>query len=346
MTLYPWYTKRERVMSATDIKASAYAAAAVDRACESASRRVEALTHRKFYPWTGTRYRDWPNDQSARTGRLWLDSDELISLTALESPEGTSISTDDVQLEPNGSGPPYTRLELDRSSSAAFSIDSTSQRSIVITGVFGYRNDEESAGTLASSMSSSVTTLTGAASRYGVGDLLRVGDERMIVTDRTWATTGQTATLTSSNAAQSMAVSDGTAFVTGEELLIEAERLFVLAITGNTLVVQRAWSGSTLAAHSGATIYHQRALTVTRGAVGTTAASHSSSDAVYRWLPPAPVEQLSTAYALDTFYQESAGYARTVGAGEHIRIATGRRIAQLEEEVYGGYARKARTRAV
>ena len=95
-------------MSASDIKASAYATAAIDAACESASRRVEKLTHRIFYPAVGTRYRDWPNDQDARYGRLWLDQDELISLTSLESPEGTAIDTDDVLLEPNGSGPPLT----------------------------------------------------------------------------------------------------------------------------------------------------------------------------------------------------------------------------------------------
>jgi hypothetical protein len=346
MTSYPWYTTRERVMSAPDIKASAYATAAIDAACESSSRRVERLCHRIFYPQVAVRYRDWPNDQGARYGRLWLDTDELISLTALESPNGTAIATASVLLEPNGSGPPYTRLELDRSTAAAFSAGSTSQRAIEITGVFGYRNDEESAGTLAGSISSGATTLTGAGARYGVGDLLRIGTERLIVTDRSFATTGQTGTLASSNAAQSLAVSDGTAFVIGEELLIDAERLLVLAIAGNTLTVLRAAGGSTLAAHAAATIFHNRVLTVVRGAVGTTAAAHTAADPVFRWTPPGPVRQLATAYALDMFFQEGAGYARVIGADDNQRQISGRAITNLEESVYGAYARKIRMRAV
>lgn len=334
-------------MAAPDVKASAYASAQVDAVIEAASRRVERLCHRVFYPTVATRYFDWPNDQDARYGRLWLDQHELISLTSLASPVGTAISTGSVLLEPNGTGPPYTRLELDRGTSAAFSMGNTSQRAIAVTGVFGYRNDEQSAGTLTTSPSSSATTIGVAGALYGVGDLLRIGTERLIVTERAWAFTGQTGTLTSSNAAQSLPVADSSVFVVGEELLLDAERMLVLAVQGsNTVIVQRAWSGSTLAAHVGANIYYSRTLTVTRAAAGTTAASHTAADAVYRWTPPGPVRQLATAYALDQFFQEGAGYARTVGSGESERQMSGRALVNLEESVYGMFARKIRARAV
>lgn len=342
----PWYTTRERVMAAPDIKASAYAAAAVDTACDAASRRIERLCHRIFYPAVDTRYFDWPNDQDARFGRLWLDQHELISLTSLASPSGTAISTANVLLEPNGGGPPYTRLDLNRGTSAAFSMGNTSQQAIVVTGVFGYRNDEESAGTLAASPSSSSATIGVSGALFGVGDLLRIEDERLIVTGRSWSTSAQTGTLASSNAAQTLAVSDGTAFVAGEELLLDGERVLVQDISGNNLTVRRAWSGTTLAAHTGATIYYSRTLTVARGACGTTAAGHGISTAVYRWVPPSGVRQLATAYAIDQFFQEGAGYARTIGSGENERAMSGRAIVNLEDAVYGQYGRKARTRAV
>jgi hypothetical protein len=341
-----WYATRENVMSAPDIRASAYASAQIDAAVESASRRVDKLCHRTFYPWTGTRYFDWPSDQNAGAWRLWLDHNELISLTSLESPPGTTISTTDVLLEPNTSGPPYNRIDLSRGTSAMFSLDSTPQRSIKVTGVFGYANDEQTAGTLASSPTSSSTTITVAGAAYGVGDLLRIGTERLTVTDRAWGTSGQTGTLAASNAAQTLAVSDGTAFVTGEELLLDSERVFVRDISGNNLTVHRAWGGSTLAAHTGATIYYSRTLTVSRGQVGTTAASHSSSDVIYRWLPPGPVRALTVAYALDQFFQEGAGYARTIGSGGAERTVGERGIKALEEDVYGAYGRKNRMRAV
>src|SRR5690606_22447868 len=57
----PWYTTRETVKAALDYKETARNDAQVDRAIESASRAVEGLLHRRFYPETATRYFDWPN---------------------------------------------------------------------------------------------------------------------------------------------------------------------------------------------------------------------------------------------------------------------------------------------
>jgi len=118
-------------------------------------------------------------------------------------------------------------------------------------------------------------------------------------------------------------------------------------IAGNTLVVTRAWDGSTIAAHSvGATVYAPRMLTVQRAALGTTAATHLTSASVYRWDPPGPVRQLCVAEALTDLLQGRSGYARTAGAGENEREATGRGLKDLRERVYVSHGRKARTRAV
>ena len=189
-------------------------------------------------------------------------------------------------------------------------------------------------------MSSSASTLT-LNDPIGIGSIVSLGSERVIVTARSWVSSGQTASaLTAAVNAQSITVSDGSAFLAGEELIVDSERLLVRDIVGNTLTVQRATSGSALAAHSnGATIYWARSCEVERGALGTTADSHTSGDALGIYRAPALAEQLTIAYALDRRAQESAGYARTVGQGESERQVSGRGIRELEQRIVAAYGR-------
>ena len=49
--------------------------------------------------------------------------------------------------------------------------------------------------------------------------------------------------------------------------------MLITDIAGNNLIVKRQKSGSTLAAHTGSTIYAPRQVTITRGDLGTTAGS-------------------------------------------------------------------------
>jgi hypothetical protein len=184
----------------------------------------------------------------------------------------------------------------------------------------------------------------------GVGSLLRIDGERVIVTGRANLDTGQTlggTGLTTQNSAVTVTVQSGAVFAAGEAILIDGERMLVEDIAGNTLVVKRAWDGSTIAAHSvGATIYAPRTLTVQRGALGTTASTHLTAATVYRWDPPGPVRQLCVAEAVTDLMQGRSGYARTAGAGESEREVAGRGINDLRSRVYTSHARKARTRAV
>lgn len=62
-----WYTTREDVMSAQDIKATAYSGREIDRAIDAGARAVEALLHRVLYPWLGSRYFDYPGTQGTPT---------------------------------------------------------------------------------------------------------------------------------------------------------------------------------------------------------------------------------------------------------------------------------------
>ncbi len=217
-------------------------------------------------------------------------------------------------------------------------------------GVHGYRADEEPAGELAAAISStSATALTVSdASLVGVGSILRVDTERMIVTSRGWTTSAQTlqTPLTASAANVGVVVSDGTAFFPGEALLLDSERMSIVDIAGNTLTVKRAQDGSVLATHTGSTIYVSRALTVTRGALGTTAATHSSGADLARHVPPPLVTELAIAEATVGLLQAGAGYARVIGAGENQREARGVGLADLRKRCRTAHGLKARHYAV
>lgn len=343
-----WYCTREDVKSSSDFKETARNNVQVDRAIEAASRSIESFLHRKFYPTVATRYFPFPNSQYARPWRLWLDADELISVTTLTS-AGVAISSNDYFLEPANSGPPFTYIELDLDSSAAFGGASTHQRSIAIAGVFGHSADEESAGALAEALDSSETGVDVTDSAViGVGQIIKADSERMIVTGKTMLTTGQTlqTPLTASAANVLVAVTTGSAYNTGETILLDSERMLIEDIAGNNLIVKRAYDGSVLAAHSGSTIYAPRTLIVQRGALGTTAASHNTSTSIVKHVVPGLVHELAVAESVNAVVQESAGYARASGSGDNqqelIRIG----LDDIRDRAYTAYGRKVRSRAV
>lgn len=347
----PWLATREEIKAELDVKETARSNARIDRALADATEAVHGLCHRIFYPVVATRYFDWPGPQYARPWRLWLDANEVISVTTLTS-GGTIIAASDYFLEPNQYGPPYNRVEIDLDSSAAFGGGDTHQRDITITGLFGYRNDETTLGATAEALDTSETGIdvdAATSAAVGVGSLLRIDSERVIVTGRAQLDTGQNlgGNLTASNSNTTVPVASGAAFAVDEVILIDSEKMRIDDIAGNNLTVTRPWDGTALAAHTtGADIYAPRTLTVERGALGTTAAAHTTSATVYRWDPPGPARQLCVAEALTDLLQGRSGYARTAGSGESEREVTGRGIGDLRKRVYVSHGRKARTRAV
>lgn len=350
----PVYATREDVMRALDVQPTARSARQIDRALQSASRDVDALCHRVFYPRIDTKFFDWPDSQYRPSWRVWLDDSELISLTSVTS-GGRAIPLDDVLLEPNRTGPPFTRVEINIGTSAEWGGGETHQRDITLTGLWGYSLDETETGTLTSATSETDTTLTvdGPASAVlGVGSILRIDQERMLVTGRTMTPTGQplAADLAMQKNAVTVTVADSSGFAVDETILIDGERMLITDIAGTTLVVDRAADGSTLAAHTaGATIYAPRALTVTRGALGTTAATHVSGAPVVRWDPPGLVQDLTIAEAMNRLTNEQAGYARTRRTGEsrtNDQALAARDLPALREQTYHALGRKARHRGV
>jgi hypothetical protein len=339
------YATREDVSSA--LGDTARPAASVDRAIQAASRSVEHLTHRRFYPTLTTRYFDWPNYQYARSWRLWLDADELISVTTLTS-GGVAIAAADYFLEPVNDGPPFTSIDLDLAGPGSYGGGDSPQQSVAVLGLFGYRNDQAPAGALETAISSASATTIDITdgSLIGVGDTLTIDTERLLVTERGWLTSAQTGSLTASNADRTLAVATGSAFHVGETLLIDSERLLITDIAGNNLTVKRAQAGSVLAVHTTATIYTSRVLTVVRGALGTTAATHLDASAITRLDVPPLIRAFVIAHAINQVLQESGGYSQSTGSGDTKADAPGGGLDALRKDVYNTHGRKARMRAV
>ena len=353
----PVYTTRETIKRALDQGEMARNNRNIDRCILSASRNAEALCHRIFYPHIDEKRFDWPNGQGAVPWRLWLDDNSLISVSTLAS-GGTVIAPSDFVLEPHRTGPPYSRLEINISSSASFGTGDTHQQDISITGLWGVHDDHHIVGVTAEALDASETTMDVTAevsADVGVGAILKIDNERMLVVDRSSLDTGQDvggAGLTATKGSTSLTVADGTQFAVDEVIVVEAERMLITEIVGNILTVERAFEGSIPAAHvAGTDIYAPRTLKVVRGALGSTAATHDLGASVGVWRTPAPLRQYVTAEAIHELMQEQTGWFRTMSAssifgGTAKRAATVEALVDYRDQLYRTWGRKARTRTI
>lgn len=341
-----WYTTREAVKRAADIKGSDLDAS-VDSCIDQASREIEGLTHRRFIPISATRYYPWPQRDPRRFYVLHLDEDLLsVDTNGLtrEGDDATAIAATDFFLEPANLGPPYSRIEIDLASSAYFASKDTHQRAVRVTGSWGYGNDTIAAGTLAEADDGSETALdVSDGSLIDVGDTLLIGSEQFFVSGRSTLDTGANTNgaLTATRSQTTVTVTDGTKVKAGEMVLINSERFYVQSVTGNDLAVIRAYDGTTLAAHDDAQdVYCFRTLTVTRGENGTTAAAHDNATAISKYQPPADIRELCKALALAYYETGKGGWTGVVGGGE--RAIESRQVAlnKLRDRVQRRYQRR------
>lgn len=348
-----WYATREDVKNALDFVETARNNRQVDRAIEAASRSIERLTLRKFYPQTTTRTFDWPDRSGSRPWRLWLDGNELASVTTL-TVAGEAIAATDFFLRPD-TGPPFTHVEIDLASAASFSAGDTHQRAISIAGVYcGCPLEDESVGSLTANLDADVndTAAVSWTQNIGVGDILKIGSERLIVTGRSMVDSTQNlqGDMDANMADDLVAVTTGSAFLVDQVILIGTERMLITDIAGNNLTVKRAVDGTVLAAHTGAVdIFTYSGVDVDRAQLGTTLAAHVTGAAVTRHVVPGPVNTLCVAEAINQLQQETSGYARLVGPEEmgiRERAQIGAGLPALRDEVRTMYGRRARVKAV
>jgi len=340
----PVYTTREAVKESMDWKETARNNALVDRAVQSAARDIEGALHRRFYPELTTRRWDWPNYSLSPSWVLELDDNELISIDTLTA-GGVVIPSTNYKLrrEDNKAEPPYTRVEIDLSTASSFAAGPTFQESVEILGWYGFDDKNAPAGATAGAINGSVTTLNVSDSGIiGVGSLLRIDNERMLVSGKRMLDTAQNlqGNLTAFQNNEVVPVQDGTAFFMDEIILIDAERMKIVDIAGNNLIVKRGWDGSTLAAHTTGTadIFAPRALTIVRAFVGTSAASHNSAVSITQHVPPGLISEYANALAMNDLRASISGYTPDMFDSKALRTK--------REAAYTAYGRKARSGAV
>jgi hypothetical protein len=364
----PCYVTREEVKRALDVKGVAYNNEQIDRNIQAASDDADGVCMRKFYPVDMTRYFDWPNFQQTYPWKLYFDQYECISISLFVSgpylevpvviPAGSYI------LRPENEGPPFTRVELRRDLNSFFGNNTTPQQDIAITGTWGYWLQTQPGGTITSAITDTVSTSiqmsAGSGAYVGVGDVIIVDSERMLVTDSQLVSTGVTPTgsggQTLSMNDNTLAVGSGAAFTANETLMEDSEAMRILYITGNNLVVKRAWDGTILAVHSNSPLFANRQLTVVRGALGTIAATHSVNAPISVLSIPGLVKEYSLAVASQGMLQEPAGYANltvrtwsgSTGTtqGQQKEPAPGPGIPDLRSELQQRFARRVRSRVV
>jgi hypothetical protein len=339
------YVYREDLEIPLDVQPTAYLFNEIDKACRSGSRAAEGFLRRIFYPEVKTRYFPWPSPDGNRN-KIYFDERSLISPTAIISDGYTFIQGTDYYLEPDANES-FDYIELNNDSSASFA--GGPQRAVSIAGLWGYSNNETTVGVTLATIDTDDTTVNVNAP-IAVGMVLRIESERVRVTGRRWLDSGQglADAMTADDADVTLAVTDGSAFTESEIILVDSERMQISEIAGNNLTVRRAVQGSVLAEHLiSADVYWRHTAVIERGALGTTAASHTAGATVRVWDPPSMVRELSTAYAMDAFLQRNSGYARTTGEGETTRETGGRGIRHLEKRAMEAIGRKTiRHRAV
>jgi len=320
-----FYTSRESVKRALNINGIARDTF-IDESIEAMSREIDRWTRRIFIPKTQTRLYEWPARQSTRGYILWLDFD-LLSITTLQTKaqdsSPTTIASTDYFLEPNNDGPPYDRIEIDLSSTAAWESGDTPQRSISVAGSWGYSDNTRSVGTVSSGLANSAAAtalVCSDASVIDVGDTLLIESEQTFVSERAFADLAKNmndASITASVANNSLTGESGHGVLAGETIRLDDEEMFVESVSGTTIVVARQYNGTLLASHATAVdIFINRTLTIERAVNGTTAVTHADATAISKYEPEFNIRVWCRREAIAHYLQESAGWGRETGQSD------------------------------
>lgn len=336
-----WYASLTEVKRAADIPASPLYDLKVSDVMSEATDAVESLCSRVFYPTLATRYFPWPQDRTQGPSLLRLGSSEAISLVSVVNGDGSTIGTSRLKLIKEGQvddGPPYSAIQVDGSfvTNGEFP-----DRSIAITALYGHQLNERSAAVTTTNLSGSTVDISN-ASLIGVGSLIRIGDERLVVTQRGWKNTGNVTPVTvdDEESDDRFTLSIGSTLNVGEELFIGNERMLITEIIGNDVIVDRGAYGSVLSVHSGVTtVYVNRSLTVERAVLGTTSTDTLSGAGVQLFMFPPLVRQLCRAEALNIIQQDAASYGSRSGSNQGEMPMSIKGLQDLRETVRSKYAR-------
>lgn len=327
-----WYCSRGDVKSALSIKETARMNKQIDKAINSASDIVEGMLHRKFYPEIATHYFAGGDFMVTSAGELYLYGYDVLEVTGLIV-NGVTVSSDDYFIDTGDA------MDADDFPGALTTINPNDE--LIISGTFGYTDRDVYETDLVGSVNDSALYIElDRSDAIDVGHTIRIDSERMRVQEKLQKSSGQTTTTELDSKANSVlvGVADSTGFNVGEVILVDAEKMLIVDIAGNNLIVERSYDGSVLASHvTASVVYVPRKYKVTRGALGTTAASHVNGADVFRLTPPGLIQSLCIAEALNILGQQKSGYAKTVGTRDSLREVGGIGLPDIRQAAKANY---------
>jgi hypothetical protein len=345
-----WYATREAVKNAGQIKGSSLDPT-LDRLIEAASTDVEEQLKHRFISYLDTRRFNYPPSRKAADVYyvwpygLFLDEDLLeATLVTKDGDLETTIAPADYFLLPD-SEDQKREIEINLTSGnylgPAVSSSAGAQDAIRITGEWGYSRSTKAAGALAAAaLIGDVTIRIPDSSLVGIGDTLRIDNERLFVSGRRLEATGATLTadVAGNDAHRTIPVDDATLIHAGELITIGAERLYVEAISGNNLIALRAEDASQLEAHlDNDVVMAPRLLEVVRGINGSAAAAHLIAASVLKYAPPGDIVELTIANVLLHHEFGKTGWTGKWGGGEAAQEMKGSAVYFLCESAKRKY---------
>lgn len=159
---------------------------------ERASRVFDANCDRTFAPYKDVRYYDHPDDVSClKIG------DDLLAVDSLYTENGEREITSDQYFLRAGDSynvRPYDRIVMDDTTGVLFNTSTSIQRANILTAIWGYSEAYPSAwwpqDTLGAAVLATDTTFTtNDGTAFEWGQLLKINDEFILVTDSTTPTT-------------------------------------------------------------------------------------------------------------------------------------------------------------
>ena len=164
--------------------------AVIDDIITRASRRVDALTGRHYYPRISTRNFDTPYGKE-----LWLD-DDLLEIITLTNGDLVAIASTEYVFAPANEYPKYA-IRLRDTSQIYFTCNSASdyEQVVALVGIWGYRERYSADGWVQGSLLDEAGNITAAVlsftadsgTSFARDQIIRLDNELMIVTDVTGA---------------------------------------------------------------------------------------------------------------------------------------------------------------
>lgn len=154
-----------------------------------ASREIDRITRRKFYPRIETRTYDAP------AGVELILDDDLLELTTLTNGDGTAITNANYKLYPLNDTPKY---KIVLAPGSAFNTSSTfgDLGAISVAGTWGYHRDYATDGWLdygailsAAISNTTATTFTSLYGNFKAGNLVKIDSEYLYISSAVYAST-------------------------------------------------------------------------------------------------------------------------------------------------------------